>query len=55
MKDFSAKLGDKFCGPYRVSEKLGVNAYELRDDSGVSKGFWHVSQLKPDRTLDDGQ
>lgn len=55
IKDFSAKLGDKFCGPYRVSKKLGVNTYELRDDSGVSKGNWHVSQLKPDKTLDAGQ
>lgn len=51
-KDFSAKLGNKFCGPYKISKKLGVNTYELVDDSNKLKGVWHVSQLKPDKTLD---
>lgn len=47
---YSAKLGKKFKGPYRVKKKLGVNTYSLEDSSGMSKGVWHIKDLKPDRT-----
>lgn len=50
---YSAKLGKKFTGPYRVRKKLGVNTYELVDDTGKSKGHWHVKDLKIDKTQCD--
>mgnify|MGYP001507470327 CR=1 FL=1 len=54
-RDYSAKLGLKYTGPFRIKRKLGINVYELEDNNGISKGNWHVSQLKPDKTSSDLQ
>lgn len=45
-KNFTAKLGKKYGGPFRVKRKLGINVYELEDDTGSSKGNWHIKDLK---------
>lgn len=46
-KHFTAKLGKKFTGPYKIKTKLGINVYELEDQQGKSKGNWHIKDLKP--------
>lgn len=43
---FSAKLGHKYIGPYRVRKRVGYNTYELEDDNGNKKGIWHSKGLK---------
>lgn len=46
-KFFSAKLADKFVGPFMISRKLGRDSYELKDMAGkVLPGTWHSSHLK---------
>lgn len=55
FKSYTAKLGKKFSGPYKVRKKLGVNVYELEDKHGKSKGKWHVKDLKSDMTLEDNE
>lgn len=52
-KSYAAKLGKKYTGPFKIKKKLGINTYELEDDNGISKGCWHVKDLKPDKTIDD--
>lgn len=49
-KNFSAKLGKKFTGPYKIKQKLGISVYELEDENHVSKGIWHTKDLKPDNS-----
>lgn len=44
---YNAKLGAKYVGPYKVRKKLGTCSYELEDDTGHSKGVWHVQDIKP--------
>lgn len=44
---FSAKLAPRFLGPFIVKRKTGSWTYELQDDVGISKGIWHVQDLKP--------
>lgn len=51
---FTAKLADKFEGPFRVSKKVGYCVYELEDLVGKSKGNWHVQDLKPYYGPNDG-
>lgn len=47
-KYFSAKLADKFVGPFRIHRKVGRNCYELKDlTDKILVGTWHVSHLKP--------
>lgn len=50
-KNYSAKLANKFSGPYKIKKKLGINTYELIDRQHKSLGNWHISDLKPDFTL----
>lgn len=46
-KYFSAKLADKFVGPYLIHKKVGRDCYELKDDNEtVLPGTWHDSHLK---------
>lgn len=52
-KNYAAKLGKKYTGPFRIKNKLGINVYELEDELGNPKGNWHVSQLKPNMTTLD--
>ncbi|ENN83588.1 hypothetical protein YQE_00057, partial [Dendroctonus ponderosae] len=44
---FSAKLAPEFVGPFTIGKKTGTCTYELQDESGISKGVWHVQDLKP--------
>lgn len=46
-RGYTAKLGKKYTGPYKIKNKLGINVYELMDEHGTSKGNWHVKDLKP--------
>lgn len=43
---FSAKLANKFEGPFKIKRKIGYCIYELEDPGGKSKGNWHVQDLK---------
>ncbi|KAH1008996.1 hypothetical protein HUJ04_001425 [Dendroctonus ponderosae] len=43
----SAKLAPEFVGPFIIGKRTGTCNYELQDESGVSKGVWHVQDLKP--------
>lgn len=52
-KNYAAKLGKKYTGPYKIKKKLGINVYELEDENGISKGCWHVKDLKLDKTIND--
>lgn len=46
-KYFSAKLADKFVGPFLIHRAVGKDCYELKDDKeNVLPGTWHVSHLK---------
>lgn len=44
---YTAKLADKFEGPFKVKRKVGYCVYELVDRKGKSKGNWHTQDLKP--------
>lgn len=44
---FSAKLAPEFVGPFIIHKRTGTCTYELKDSNGVSKGVWHVQDLKP--------
>ncbi|KAF2892233.1 hypothetical protein ILUMI_13942 [Ignelater luminosus] len=46
-KGYTAKLGEKFTGPYCVKKQLGIIVYELVDNNDLSVGNWHVKDLKP--------
>ena len=46
-KQMTAKLSPKYLGPFRIKRRVGYCTYELEDDNGVSKGKWHVQDLKP--------
>ena len=50
----NAKLAAKFVGPFRVKRRMGSLVYELEDERGVSKGVWHVQDLKPVQGCEDG-
>lgn len=50
-KNYSSRLANKFSGPYKIRKKLGINTYELIDKQNKSIGNWHISDLKPDSTL----
>ncbi|KAK9731664.1 hypothetical protein QE152_g13504 [Popillia japonica] len=46
-KYFSAKLADKFVGPFMIHRRLGRDNYELKDMSDrVLPGTWNSSHLK---------
>lgn len=51
-KEYAAKLGVRYTGPFRIKTKLGISVYEIEDDLGTSKGTWHVSHLKPHKDID---
>lgn len=52
-KYFSAKLADKYVGPFMIHRRVGRDNYELKDLSDkVLPGTWHSSHLKP-QTIDD--
>jgi hypothetical protein len=46
---YTAKLGPKFVGPFKIARKIGYGTYELTDDTGTKRGHWHVQDLKPVR------
>lgn len=50
LRFFNAKLAPKFVGPFTVRRKVGAWTYELQDELGISKGVWHVQDLKQDET-----
>jgi hypothetical protein len=41
------KFQRPFEGPYTLVKKLNPNMYELQDESGNSRGLFHLSHLKP--------
>lgn len=45
-KHFTAKLANKFSGPYAISRILSPWTYELSDPNGRSLGVWHAKDLK---------
>ena len=45
-KHFPAKIAKRYSGPYRVSQKVGTNVYELEGADGENLGIWHVKDLK---------
>lgn len=44
---FSAKLADKYVGPFVVGRKVSPWTYVLNDLDGKNRGVWHVKDLKP--------
>lgn len=46
-KGITAKLSDRFVGPFTIRRKVGYCVYELCNDRGESIGMWHVQDLKP--------
>lgn len=44
---YTAKLAPTYLGPFTIKRKCGSWSYELQDESGNSKGVWHVQELKP--------
>lgn len=42
----SAKLLEKWVGPFVIKKKVGVNQYVLENLDGKEAGRWHVSELK---------
>ena len=50
---FSAKLADRFVGPYRVIEKLGNWVYRIQDQDNRTIGVRHVQDMKPATVSDD--
>lgn len=43
---FSAKLTDRFVGPFRITKKISNVVYSLEDLQGKDAGKWHVNDLK---------
>lgn len=43
---FSAKLADKFTGPFVVKKRLSPWTFELADLQNKSRGVWHAKDLK---------
>lgn len=49
----TAKLAEKYIGPYTISRKLSPTTYELIDEHNRNRGVFHVKDLKvhpPDRS-----
>jgi hypothetical protein len=40
------KFQRPFEGPYILSKKINSNMYEIRDETGLSRGLFHISHLK---------
>lgn len=51
-RHFTAKLADRYKGPFRIKTKCGLNVYELEDGNNQSLGRWHIKDLKLDKTLE---
>lgn len=47
---YTAKLAPKFRGPFIVRRVVSPWTYELQDLQGVSRGIWHIKDLKVDAT-----
>lgn len=43
---FSAKLADKYVGPFVIKRKVSPWTYELYDLDGKHRGIWHAKDLK---------
>lgn len=53
-KFFSAKLADKFVGPFMVHRRIGRDSYELKDlEQRILPGTWHSSHLKAQPSEED--
>lgn len=53
-KYYTAKLADKFVGPFLIHKRLSPTTYELKDyDDNVMPETWNVAQLKPQPIDDD--
>ena len=46
-KDITAKLSDKFSGPYKVVRRLSPVVFRLVDSRGKYAGKEHIRHLKP--------
>ena len=51
-KKFSAKLAQKWAGPYRIRKRINDLNYELEDDAQESLGVQHVLNLRPYHRLE---
>lgn len=45
-KGFTKKLAPKYVGPFEILKKVSPWTFELKDDSGGSRGVWHAKDLK---------
>ena len=45
-KHCSTKIAKRYSGPYRVSQKVGTNVYELEGADGENLGRCYVNGLK---------
>lgn len=43
---FSSKLTHRYVGPYKISQKISPNVYQLQEPGGKIIGNWHISDLK---------
>lgn len=46
-KFISAKLANKYVGPFVIKKRVSPWTYELCDLDGISRGIWHAKDLKP--------
>ena len=53
-KQMSAGLAPKFIGPFEIARVVSHNVYELKDLKGKLVGKWHVKDLKPYITREQG-
>lgn len=52
INKLSAKLAEKYDGPFKVKEKVSDTVYVLEGMHGESMGRWHVNELRPWRSQD---
>lgn len=45
-KYFAKKLAPEYLGPFTIRKRVSPWTYELQDESGNSKGIWHIKDLK---------
>lgn len=47
VKHYSAKLGPRFEGPFKIDKVLSSTVYQLATMRGKKVGKWHISKLRP--------
>lgn len=52
-KYFTKKLAAEYIGPFMIRKRVSPWTYELQDESGNSKGIWHIKDLKDSPSIDE--